>query len=392
MTELQSLILAESAARWFKNPAGITASELASKLNFAHEDVYEAVEILCNSGFGTLNRDAEFTQLSFDPENPHNGFTYTPIKTHVFFPSKQVLAEAFFSSDLPRKNLPEYVVRLHLGAHQCGLVFFDEDVLSRYLDHPETYEVNDSLAGGSITAHAEAIEERYIYVRYGKCQLKSGRIAITAIYKDLAHMGVAEQRFWHAHEIQSPALEMSDPNFQAFLDRTYEGAWVSYQDPIGDLLEEVAAINATVAPSQIFTRLGNIHLRMPVEQTYKSYCDCASELYKVVGPDALSQPTIKALLQNYFGLTPDSFIHNESQRPLSSLQLVGLLESKLELADALLGPLKAVSKLRIDADHKVLPPDAEEQSYSNRFANLCTDLAKGISTMREALSSASKVV
>lgn len=387
LTELQSRILSESTDRWFKDPAGITASELASKLDLPHEDVYWAVETLSDAGYGTLNRDAEFTQLSFDTENPHNGFTHTPIKTHVFFPSRQILTEAFFNSDLPKKNLSEYIVRLHLGAHQYGLIYFDEEVLLRYLDHPEIYETEDSLAGGSITARAEASDDRYIYVRYGKCRLKSERIAISAIHKDLAHMGAAEQRFWYAHEIQNPLLDITDQNFQTFLSRTYEGAWVSYPDPIGDLLEEVAAVNAIFAPNQFFTRLTNIHLRMPVEQTYKSYCDCASELYKVVGPDALSQPTIKALLQERFGLTAESFTHKDSQRPLSSLQLLGLLESKLAITKVFTGPLKVVAKLRIDADHKVLSPDSEIQSYSNTFANLCNDLTKGISVIREALAS-----
>ena len=389
LTELQSRILAESTARWFKDPAGITASELASKLDLPHEDVYGAVEALSDAGYGTLNRDAEFTQLSIDTENPQNDFTHTSIKTHVFFPSRQILTEAFFNSNLPKNNLSEYVVRLHLGAHQYGLIYFDEEVLLRYLDHPEIYDVEDSLAGGSITARAEASDERFIYVRYGKCRLKLGRIAVSAIHKDLAHMGAAEQRFWHAHEIQNPLLDTTDHNFQTFLSRTYEGAWVSYPDPIGGLLEEVAAINAIFSPHQLFTRLANIHLRMPVEQTYKSYCDCASELYKVVGPDALSQSTIKILLQERFGLTAESLIHKDSQRPLSSLQLLGLLESKLAMTDAFTGPLKVVAKLRIDADHKILSPDSEIRSYSKSFADLCNDLTKGISVIREALASKS---
>lgn len=392
MAEIQLSILAKSTAHWFKNPAGITASKLASNLCLSHQDVCHAVEALCEAGYGTMNRDAEFVQLCFDLEKPHNGFTQTPIKTHVFFPSRKVLVEAFYRSDRPRQNLPEYVVRLHLGAHQYGLVYFDEEVLSRYFDHPETYEIEDSLAGGSIMTCSGASEERHLYVQYGKCRLMSGRIAVTAVHKDLAHMADAEQRYWHAHEIQEPSLDTSDQNFQTFLSRTYEGAWVSYPDPIGNLLAEVVAINAALAPSELFTCSANIHLRMPVEQTYKSYCDCASELYKVIGPDALSQVTLKKLLQERFGLTPESFVHQESKRPLSSLQLLGLLESKLAKPDALRGPLKDVEKLRVEADHKVLSPDSELQSYSNAFANLCDELTNGISVIREALVAESSVV
>jgi hypothetical protein len=386
MKEIQSAILAESAAQWFKNPAGITASDLANKFGMSNEDACLEVEALCEAGYGTMNRDAEFVQLSFDPEKPHEGFTHTPIRTHVFFPSKQVLTDAFYRSVLPRQKLSEYVVRLHLGAPQYGLVHFNEEVLSRYFDHPEMYEIEDSLSGGSISTCSGVNEDRHLYVRYGKCRLQSGHIAVSAIYKDLSHMGSSEQRYWHAHEITDPSLDTSDKNFQIFLSRTYEGEWVEYPDPIGNLLAEVAATNSALSPAELFTRTENVHLRLPVEQTYKSFCNCASELYKVVGPDALSQSTLKKLLQEQFGLSQQHFTHQESKRPLSSLQLLALLESKLDIPNALCGPLKKVGQLRIDADHKVLSPEAEGRSYSSDFANLCYELKNGVSRVRAALA------
>ncbi|UML92563.1 hypothetical protein [Shewanella xiamenensis] len=387
MKEIQKAILAECAARWFKNPAGITASELAHQFGISNEEACKEVESLCDAGYGKMNRDAEFTQRSFDTENPKAGFTQTPLRTHAFFPSKQVLADAYYSSELPRQKLPEYIIRLHLGAHQYGLVYFNEEVLSRYFDHPEFYEIEDSLSGGSITSCSGASEDRHLYVRYGKCRLHSGHISISAVYKDLAHMGSSEQHYWHAHEINDPSIDPSDENFQIFLSRTYEGAWVEYPDPIGDLLTEVAGVNLDTKPLALFARTENVHLRMPVEQTYKSYCDCASELYKVVGPDALSQPTIKALLQDRFAKSQENFIHSESKRPLSSLQLLELLESELGVPNALRGPLKKVAQLRVDADHKILSPQAESRSYSSDFANLCFELKNGIAKIRTALAS-----
>lgn len=386
MNEIQKAILSECASRWFKNPAGIAASELAREFGISNEDACKEVESLCEAGYGKMNRDAEFTELSFDTKNPQAGFTHTPIKTHVFFPSKQVLADAFYGSELPRQNLPEYVVRLHLGAHQYGLVFFNEEVLSRYFEHPEFYEIEDSLAGGSISTSSEASEDRHLYVRYGKCRLNTGHVVIIAIHKDLAHMGASEQRYWHAHEIVEPLIDVQDENFKRFLGRTYEGAWIEYPDPIRNLLAEIAGVNRDISPLLLFTRTENVHLRMPVEQTYKSYCDCASELYKIVGPDALSQTALKSLLRERFGQTQENFIHPESERPLSTLQLLGLLESKLGVHDALNGPLKNVAKLRIEADHKILAPEATSRSYSIDFANLCTELMNGIVKMRTALA------
>ncbi|MCY1356257.1 hypothetical protein D9M69_427020 [compost metagenome] len=199
-------------------------------------------------------------------------------------------------------------------------------------------------------------------------------------------MGKAEQRFWHAHEIDTPSLDVDDPNFQTFLSRTYDGAWVSYPDPIGNLLKEVAAVNSILAPNELFARSENVHLRMPVEQTYKSLCESASELYKVVGVDALSQKTLKILLQERFGLAQNDLIHEDSGRPLSTNQLLALLESKLLLDGALTSTLKVVQQLRTDAAHKVLKPDVETQSYSTQFASLCEKLTNAIIALRTALS------
>lgn len=386
MNETQKAILSECARRWFKNPAGITASDLARKFGISNEEACKEVELLCEAGYGKMNRDAEFTELSFDTENPQAGFTSSPLKTHVFFPSKEVLADAFYGSELPRQKLPEYVIRLHLGAHQYGLVFFDEEVLSRYFEHPEFYEIEDSLAGGSISTSSEAGEERHLYVRYGKCRLKTGRIAISAVHKDLAHMGASEQHYWHAHEIIDPSIDSLDDNFQRFLDRTYEGAWVEYPDPVRNLLAAVVGVNADLSPRSLFTRTENVHLRMPVEQTYKSYCDCASELYKVVGPDALSESTLKALLEERFGCKREDFINPKSQRPLSKLQLLGLLESNLGVTDAFSGPLKTVAELRIKAAHKILVPEQQNRSYSDDFADLCVELKNGLAKIRAALA------
>lgn len=386
MNQIQKAILSECASRWFKNPAGITASELAREFGISNEEACKEFESLCEAGYGKMNRDAEFTELSFDTKNSQAGFTHTRIKTHVFFPSKQVLADAFYGSELPRQNLPEYVVRLHLGAHQYGLVFFNEEVLSRYFEHPEFYEIEDSLAGGSISTSSKASEDRYLYLRFGKCRLNTGHVAISAIHKDLAHMGASEQRYWHAHEIVEPLIDVSDENFKKFLGRTYEGAWVEYPDPIRNLLDEIVGVNLDISPLSLFTRTENVYLRMPVEQTYKSYCDCASELFKVVGPDALSQSTLKSLLKERFGQTQENFIHPESERPLSTVQLLSLLESKLGVHDALSGPLKNVAELRIKADHKILAPEATNRSYSGDFANLCSELMNGIAKIRTALA------
>jgi hypothetical protein len=312
-------VLASTVRGWVKNFAGTSALDVARDLSFDHALVMRAFEELVNTGHGSINAHVTLDQVSFDLEDIAAGFKYEPVVTHIFFPSKQALHDAFYSSGLPQQRQPEYTTRLHLGAQQIGLAYFAEDVLARYLDHPELYKINDSLAGGDLSVRSNTPEDRYLYVRYGKCRLKSKSIAVTAIFKDLSDMSPSEQRYWHSFEIESPEIDKSDAHFQNFLARTYDGDFVDFDDPITRLLDGVKAVNKALDPDHLFAKAQNVHLRLPVEQTYKSHCDASSELYKIVGPDNLVQSTLKDILMNDFGITPEDLRHAESGRPLSTL-------------------------------------------------------------------------
>jgi len=378
--------LASTVASWFRNFAGTSGFDVAQDLELDHALVMRLFEDLVKAGYGSINADVTLYQVSFDPKNPEAGFKHEPVVTHIFFPSKQALQDAFYSSSLPQQRLPEYTTRLHLGANQIGLVYFAEEVLARYLDHPELYEINDSLAGGDVSALSKTSEDRHLYVRYGKCGVKSGSIAVTAIYKDLSDMGHSEQRYWHSFELDAPDIDKSDVHFQNFLARTYEGDFVEFEDPITRLLEGVAAVNKAVEPRSLFSKIKNIHLRLPVEQTYKSHCDAASELYKIVGPDNLSQSKLKELLAKDFGVTPEAMKHAETGRPLSTLQLLALVEDNLANPGLLTKRLRQLSELRVAADHKVLEAETETTSYSRKFADMCNQLAEALETLAGLLA------
>jgi hypothetical protein len=379
-------VLESAVNGWFKNFAGTSALDVARDLSLDHSLVMRLFEELAKTGHGSINADVTLYQVSFDPENITAGLDHEPVETHIFFPSKPALSDAFYLSSLPQQRLPEYTTRLHLGAHQIGLAYFSEEVLARYLDHPELYEINDSLAGGDVSALSSTPEDRYLYVRYGKCRLRSGSIAVTAIFKDLSDMGPSEQRYWHSFEMDSPEIDKSDSHFQNFLARTYEGDFVDFEDPITRLLESVEGVNKSLEPDNLFAKSQNVHLRLPVEQTYKSHCDAASELYKIVGPDNLSQPTLKILLTRNFGMALHDLQHAESGRPLSTLQLLSLLEEKLKSSGLFTKLIRPLSQLRAAADHKVLQAETETRSYSREFAEICTELAESLEELAKLLA------
>jgi len=378
-------VLAATVSRWFKNFAGTSALDVARDLSLSHDVVMRIFEQLVVANYGSMNADVELYQVSFDPENIAAGFKHESVITHIFFPAKQALQDAFFATDLPLQRLPEYTTRLHLGANQIGLVYFSEEVLARYLDHPEYYEVNDSLAGGDVLALSSAPEDRCLYVRYGKCRLQSGHIAVTAIYKDLSNMTQSEQRYWHSYEIESANIDKTDVHFQNFLARTYDGDFVDFDDPISRLLEAVVEVNNVLGTRALFTKVSNAHLRLPVEQTYKSHCDSANELYKIVGPDNISQRSLKDILISVFGINADDLKHAESGRQLSTLQLLALVEGNLGIPCIFTEPLRKLAELRIAATHKVLEPDSSTKSYSREFAEMCNVIAKALEQLSKSI-------
>jgi len=386
LTSEYERILSATVDVWFRNFAGTSALDVAENLSLDHSQVMRAFEELTLLGCGSLNRNVGLIQVSFDTSHSRAGYTSEPITTHIFFPSKECLRKAFFASDLPQQRLPEYTTRLHLGAHQLGLVYFVEEVLVKYFNHPEHYQINDSLAGGHVSTLSAAPKDRYLWVRYGKSRLKSGQIVVAAIYKDLSYMSSSEQRYWHSHEIELPDIDESDVHFQKFLRRTYEGDPVCFDDPIARVLKAVLNVNAALGDTPLFQKVKNIHLRLPVEHTYKSYCDAASELYKIVGPDNISQVRLKDLLCGRFGLADADLKHLESGRSLSTWQLLALVEERLGSPSLLTKPLSAVKGLRIDADHRMLEPDTEPKSYSRQFAGICNDLAASLERLAAALA------
>ena len=371
--ELLNKVLELSLQQWNRAFGGTSALDVYEKLSTTNEIVMKAMESLRDQGKGTINANVELFVIKFDPENPKFEVPSKATVTHVFFPSKEILTEYFYSSSLVRENYPEYKNRLHCGAHQLELAMFSDEVLTRYFDHPELYNVEDSLSGGHIWAKSEAPENRYLYVRHGKRKLKSGRTAVTAIYKDLYAMSAEEQRYWYAYELSDEEVDRHDPNFARFLARAYEGAFVDFPNPIKDVVSTLGNINAAFGRGGLFNHTNNSHFRPPVENTEKAYYDCCSEFYKLIGTDSLNQKAIKSMLSDKFSINDSDFFHAESGRPLSSLQLLSLLEDKLSSSGLLTSIIKRIGKDRIEADHKVTDPAIGECNFVKNFVVACQD-------------------
>lgn len=374
--EILDRVLDLSIEQWNRAFGGTSALDIADKIDLPNDAVMLLMEKLCEEGKGTINRNVELYVIKLSPASPKLEIPNKPTVTHVFFPDKQLLTEHFYSSHLVREKYPEFKNRLHKGAHQLAMVLFSDEVLARYFDHPELYEIDDSLAGGHILANSDAPENRYLYVRYGKRKLLNGRTAVTAIYKDLYVMSAEEQRHWHAYEINDYETAKSDPNFERFLARTYEGEFVDFPSPLKDISEALALVNKSVSNGCIFSRTENSHLRLPVENNQKALYDSCSELYKLIGTDSLDQDVMRSLLIDVLGINEKEMIHAKTGKAFSSMQLLGYIESKLGIESLLTSAIKSIGKYRIEADHKLTKAIADENNYVDIFLSLCEEFYK----------------
>lgn len=373
--DIQQKILELSIEQWNQSFDGTSALDICDKISVSNEEVMREMESLCKDAKGTINANVELFDISIDIENQKIELPKESTTTHVFFPNKELLEDHFYGSKLVREGFPEYKNRLHCGAHQLELVMFSEEVLSRYFDHPEWYEIDDSLSGGHILAKSEAPENRYLYVRHGKRKLDNGQWAVTAIFKDLYAMSPEEQRHWHAHELNEARFDSNDPNFARFVARTYDGAWVDFLKPLQEVLDRIADINQLFSEDLFFKKYQNDHFRPPVENTRKSYYDSCSELYKLIGPDSLNNKLIKNILKKEFSTGDSELIDKKSERPLSTIQLLELLEEKIGIDGVISSQIRLIGSWRIEAVHKITSSTAEEHNFIKEFISLCQNFS-----------------
>ena len=104
-------VIAYAIDQWKKTFAGTSGLAIAAAMSIPHDEVLLILESLANEGKGTLNRNVELCEFTLSISSQSKNLEKR--STHIFFPSKEVLHDAFYQSDLPRQNLPEYERRLH---------------------------------------------------------------------------------------------------------------------------------------------------------------------------------------------------------------------------------------------------------------------------------------
>jgi len=371
-----SEILEYCSKKWFDNPAGISALDLAERFQITNEAAMRIFESFNELGYGTLNRNVKLAVVHFNLKNVSEPLESKEEITHIFFPSSRVLATFYEKFGLHRQNIPEYTKCLKLGAGQMCPIYFEEEVLRKYFDHPEKYECEDTESGGSVLSRGEEIP--YIWVRYSKRKLEDGNIVVGAFYKDLADMSDNDQKYWASYEIKSGKfLEYEkDQAYQQFIKSQIYGEFADYVDPISEVFTLLKKINEAVGVT-VFKRFQNESVVPPIENTFKSFCDSCSELDKLFANGNIDGKNLKVWMLQRKIVSESDFTSSDKKHPeITPRQMLKLLESKLCGATDLSDLLKECSDYRQQVAHHMTASSEEVVSYSQKFYDLCKRISQ----------------
>lgn len=392
MKTLEQEILDYSISHWQEDFSGISGINIAEHFGVPHEKALKILDKLEKQDKGSVRRDVVLYQLTISVNEPKFE-SPKEINTSIFFPSKDILTESFYSNELHRQNVPEYKARLYKGGSQIQLLYFDHEVLDRYLNHREIYDIEDTVASGDIQLSHEYLSglsedelEKIDFplVRFGKRRLSNGTAVITVILHDLSELPEKEQAHWYAHEIEEPQFATDDTDFEIFFRRNFEAEFLDDNDPLQKILEEISKLNVLVGENGLFTIDSNPYLSYPVVNTYKSFCDSCSELYKLLSPDSLSEKKLKYFLQKHFNFSANDFIHPTSQRPLGKLDLLKRLCNKVG-CDSLFSTIEEIKSHRVSADHKVTHPSIAEKNYITEFRRISHKLSTNLKSFAQEI-------
>ena len=386
-----SEILEYCSKKWFDNPAGIDALDLAKHFQITNEAAMRIFESLNELEYGTLNRNVKLGVVHFDPKNVSKSLNFKEEITHIFFPSSKVLATYYEKLGLLQQNIPEYEKRLKLGAGQVDQAYFEEEVLRKYFGHPEKYEVEDSESGGSVLSRGEEIP--YIWVRYSKRKLVNGNIVVGAIYKDLAAMSDTDQKYWASYEVKEAKFVEyeKDEAYQRFVKNQFYGEFADYVDPIADIFCFLRKINE-LAGIMIFRQTRNSLVKPPVENTFESFCDSCSELDKLFANGNINEKNLKNwILQKGWGVESDFICPDKKHLEMKPRQMLKLLECKVCGTTALSDLMKECSGYRQQKAHCVNVSSETTSSYSQKFYDLCKRICEVGETLESKIKETSEI-
>ena len=392
---MKNKILKIAIENWNQRFVGTSAIELSEELKIDHKDVLNYLYELKDKGKGSLREGVKLgsIKLIFDEKKNDKKTKIKEVNTVIFFPSKKILTEYFNKKIKPKSDKGEFLNRLHKGYSQIHLFYFVIEVLNKYFNHLERYDIYDDITGGCISMNDEYIRnlpekewyKYYFEIRYGKRKLVDNKLTVSVVLKDLADLSKREQKYWEHFEIKNPVFLDSDTEFEKFYLRHFEGEFVNIYDPLSIIQSKIKSINNLFTNKKLFKNEENRNLIYPIENTLRNYCYCNKELYKLIGPDSLNKKLLENLLIDKLNFKKGNLLNKESQRPLSKIQLLKLL-IRNKGSKALIGSIWSEIKENRKKDaHEIIKPQISNINYYEKFKENCKQLCMALEILQKEL-------
>ena len=183
--------------------------------------------------------------------NPHiKGFDFAlTTKQHIANAAGDNGQVCFYPTEKALKNAPvdyskPYTALLQKGRAQFDIIFFDIEVLERYINNPK-YSISDYGYKGSIYLQDTCGEDRSHgeYVKeYGMAYKRCGKItrAVAVFIRDLSRLSPRTQMLWKSFEHVNQSEYCVEPGF---IKNAIFGDFVTTYWVFNTMLEEMEIIN-----------------------------------------------------------------------------------------------------------------------------------------------------
>lgn len=332
--------------------------------------------------------------------NPHiKGFDFTiptnqqkeniAEKTNysVLYPTRKAL------ESVPLDYTKPYSVLMQKGEKQFKIIFFNIEILERYVNNPK-FVIMDSGYRGNIYVKDEYVDDKTIeneYIKdYGMAYIDGKHLerAVGVFVCDLAKLSSQKQMLWKGFEL--PHQKRCKIN-TGFVDNLINGEWVIEIWVFHALIEEMIVINEqckSIGIPKLFNRtFGTHYSEMPEEfrnilmPTLKNYYDFILVLEKIIVHNISYKTFQKDALYIQSIDRKDESGKNKGNLLMLDEWLNKNIQTQENLTDLIVKPLRNIRRIRQKPAHELISNEYDVTLYQKQF-DLMNDTYTAIRALR----------
>lgn len=346
--------------------------------NFNEEEIVDLIKkglIEVISEREAMNPHIRGFQLNLSIDQQIENIRYGERHT-CLYPTKDALKFVDYDASKP------YTSAMRRGANQFDIIFFDVEILERYMNNPQ-YQIWDGGYRGTICIKDEYYKEgeKEDYIKdYGMAYIDGPRLnrAIGVFAIDLARLTAKTQMLWKAFELDN---QKSCKVEAGFVKNLVYGEWVTKHWMLMAIIEEIKIINRQckeIGLKPIFNKEFEIDsLSMPegyrtiLLPTEKNYNDFIMALEKIV----VHNISIKPFLVD-IGIVRGVERNSEDGSPKGSLVILEEwlnenIKANFDINEVIIEPLKLVRKIRQKPAHEIVKNSYNIEYYEKQELLVC---------------------